>query len=200
MSDTSCFEKLNIKLSENNPLFKDYKTFEYKQIEVGIFHKSRTFRQFRVSASYFENEPIGEVIKKFNLVPTIFLIEAGYCYNWHRDAFRFAAYNMMLSDDPNYVVAFAPEYTADLKVEAMPLYTPITQLIYEPRNFYVLNTQIAHLSINCSNTDRYILTLASYIRMYGSDIRSGNRSYYNEVIEELKKLNFIDDTDSNTNI
>jgi hypothetical protein len=131
---------------------------------------------------------------KYNLVAKIFLVEAGKFYNWHRDSFRYTAFNILLHGDDDYLTIFSHETPPSDKLQlSMFIYKPMTRLIYEPGYFYLLNSQIPHMVINYGKTDRYLLTIASnetkVLNTWYGD--SADYSKYNTLIEELKQLNLI---------
>ena len=159
------YKKLNIKLSKNNALFQDFRSFDYQHVDLpnNEYDKRNTFKQVKVSLDYFKNEPILEVIEDYNLIPVCFLIESEHTYNWHRDAWRLTAFNLMLNDNPDYLVMFAKDFPIDKSVTLTNMmYTPTISMSYEPRTFYAFNTQIPHISINYGKENRYLLTLAHY--------------------------------------
>lgn len=198
MNNNYCYEELTIKLSADNPLLTEYKSLPCGHIEVpgNLYDSKNTFKQCTVPMHYFKNEPIGEIINKYNLTPKLFLIEAGYAYNWHRDAFRFMTINMSLEESPDYLVVFSHEYPHDtdghIKLNKFT-YKPVTKIKYEPRSFYVFNTQIPHLSINHSNVDRYVLTIAKFqstpVPSFFNE--QADQSHYFKFINDLKNQNLI---------
>ena len=188
------YSKMTFGLTENNQLFQDYSSFIFDHPEVPgkIYNKKNTFKQCVVPLHYFENEPIEELIKEYQLRPVIFLIEAGYVYNWHRDSWRNSTFNLMLNDDLDYLVMFAKDYP-DTETAYKISYTPTVRLVYEEKNFYVLNTQIPHISINYGSVNRYLLTLAKYtsepvVGHYGA---VADQTPHLELIKDLEKRNLI---------
>ena len=199
MNNNYCHEKLNFKLSANNPLLAEYKNLYCDHIEVvkNLYSSKDTFKQCTVPMHYFEKEPIGEIIKKYNLTPKLFLIESKYAYNWHRDAFRFMTINMSLGESQDYLVAFSHDYPHDtdghLKLNKFT-YKPITNLVYDPRSFYVFNTQIPHITINYGDTDRYVLTIAKFMDTPVPSFfnEQADQSHYFKFVEDLKSQNLVE--------
>lgn len=193
----NCYEKLNIKLSPDNLLFKDCKNFEYNQF-VNHLGKKHTFPQYvlRQYSKYFHNETIINIIEKYNLEPKIFKIDPGWVYNWHRDGFRHAAFNLPLSRDPNYLVLFAHEFPnynkPQITLEGYP-YFPTTRIQYEEDTLYLVNTQIPHCSINFGTEPRYLLTMGEFVN-YQVDSSKNNEPdivYYKSLIETLTLDGFV---------
>jgi hypothetical protein len=193
----NCFEKLNIKLSPDNKLFEDCKEFEYIQV-VNHVGKKNTFPQFVLKdyKRYFHNEPILKIIEKYNLEPKLFQIEPGWFYNWHRDGFRHAAFNLPLSRDDDYLVLFAHEFPnynkPQITLEGYS-YFPTTRIQYEQDTLYLVNTQIPHCSINFGTEPRYLLTMAEFTN-YVVDSAKNNEPdipYYTALVDKLVFDGFI---------
>lgn len=159
----NCYETTKIKLSENHPIFANHTRWGYDHGNVTAYNKKNTFLRCSIPTSYFEGEPIHDIMIKYGLTAKIFMMEPGTLYNWHRDAWRHLAFNLLLSDDPNYVTVFAHEYPVEKSLDLPQfMYTPITQLVYEPKTFYLFNAQVPHLAINHGSSNRYLLTIAHY--------------------------------------
>lgn len=205
-----CFTELNFGLNPNNRLFEDCKTFDYGHVDVGrregkgartdddVAVKA-TFRQHRVSLNYFKDEPILALIQEFNLIPKILLIEPGHIYNWHRDTYRATAFNLMLTNDDQYLVMFAHEHPTNSFMPPEYIYFPYTSIRYNYNQFYLLNTQIPHNSINYGTVPRYVLSMGYYeldpIRLK----RGITYDHYYTTIDKLKTKNLINDASSNPN-
>jgi hypothetical protein len=192
MNNNYCYEKLNISLSADNRLLKEYRNLGCGHVDVagGFYSKSDTFKQCTVPSEYFDNEPIKQIIDKYGLTPKLFLIEAGHVYNWHRDAFRNMTINMVLGDDPDYLVLFAnnyPDTESPIDVKKF-MYQETTRIVYDPRALYVFNTQIPHISINYSKVDRYILTISNFQNTF---VKYADQSSYFRFVNELKEQKFI---------
>ena len=201
MNSNWCYEKLNFKLSADNPLLTEYKEFKYDHVPSvpgNLYDSKDTFKQCNVPMHYFKNEPILEIMKKYNFAPKIFFIDAGYIYNWHRDYLRDVTINLTLSDSSDYLVAFSQNYPDenDDRILRLPrfMYKPFTRLNYEPRYYYVFNTQIPHISINYSDTGRHVLTISKFqktpvVNPASIDLKE---VYYFKFVEELKNQNLIE--------
>jgi hypothetical protein len=209
-SMNECFTKLSLGLSPSNPLFEDCKTFDYGHVDVTknqgkegrVTHDvaiSATFKQHKVPQNYFENEPILELIQEFNLYPRILLIEPGYIYNWHRDVYRATAFNLMLTQDDQYLVMFAHEHKKDSLMPRDYVYFPYTRLTYEPNQFYLLNTQIPHNSINYGTESRYVLSMGYY--ELNPLITKGpiTSDHYYSTVDKLKEKHLVDTLCGNFN-
>lgn len=195
-----CFKDINIELSTDSKIFKEYKNFDYQHRDISAALNrdrlatdvvvSSTFKRVSLPKNYFEGEEIDRFIKEFNLNIKIFLIEPGYVYNWHRDAYRYLSFNCMLGGDDDYLVLFSHEYPDRLRYS----YFPATRLIYSPRKFYALNSQILHISINFGKEPRYLLTLAEYednpLEYQKTNIT--DYDFYEAAKEKLKNLGYID--------
>lgn len=163
MNNNDCYETTSLKLSVNHPIFTEHTTWDYKFGNVKIYDKKNTFLRCSLPTDYFVGEPIHDLMIEFNLTAKVFMMEPGTVYNWHRDAWRNVAFNLLLTDDPNYLTIFAHDHPAeeDLIVSKF-MYAPITQVIYEPRTFHLLNSQKPHLAVQYSKVNRYLLTIANY--------------------------------------
>ncbi len=204
---TECFLETNLELSEDSKIFNEYKNFNYQHIDIPNANgrerqssdvvTSSTFKRVSLPRDYFKNEKIDNFIQKFNLSVKIFLIEPGYVYNWHRDTYRHLAFNCMLGGDDNYLVLFSHEYPNGLHPHvtfAHYSYFPFTRLIYNPRKFYILNTQIPHISINFGSEPRYLLTLAEYENkpLECQITRIPNYDFYEDNKRRLIELGYLD--------
>ena len=189
------FTKLNIGLSPDNPIFSDYKNFPYEQVgnQLQNLEKETTFPQYSVPLDYFKNEKLFPLFSILNLKPKIFLVEKNYCYNWHRDAFRSLAFNLMLNEDDEYFVAFVKYISDNNQVESFR-YKEFERLVYEKNKFYLLNNQVPHISINFGQEHRYILSIGNFMVKRRPGFAKGesfDRSSYYETIEILKQYNLV---------
>lgn len=205
-----CFTKLNIGLLPTNKLFEDCKTFDYGHVDVARragkdgrvaddVEVIATFRQHKVPLEYFKDEPILELIHEFNLLPKILLIEPGHIYNWHRDAYRATAFNLMLTQDDQYLVMFAHEHKKDSFMPRDYIYFPYTNLNYETNQFYLLNTQIPHNSINYGTVTRYVLSMGYYELNPLKTKGPITYDHYYSTINKLKEKNLVGNASSNIN-
>jgi len=151
----TCYKKLNLWLDEENPVLQEYKTYEYQQRGGTDTDKANTFLQYYPPVELFNNnKKLSEVIAKYNLRSTIFTMKPNSIYSWHRDVTRYAAFNCLLGDDPDYLTVFA----TDMETTRL-IYFSSERLIYEKNRFYLFNTQVPHLVVNYSNNYRSVLTL-----------------------------------------
>ena len=163
MNNNNCFEKLNLHLSNNHPIWAEHLNYDYGHVDVRLYSEKKTFLRYSLPDDYFKGEAIYEVMQQYKLKAKIFLMEPGYLYNWHRDAWRNIAFNMLLTDDPNYILAFAHTYRPAQIIDPNKfMYSPFTSLRYEPNTLYLLNSQIPHLVFNYGTVNRYLLTIAHY--------------------------------------
>lgn len=196
-----CFKQLNLGLSPNNPLFEDCKRFDYDHVDVARREGkngrtdqdvpvSSTFKQHRVSLDYFKDEPILEVIQAFNLMPKILMIQPNHIYNWHRDSYRATAFNLMLSNDDNYLVMFCYDKEKNQVPPKGSVYFPYVKLEYQPNKFYLLNTQVPHNSINYGTEPRYVLSMG-YYELDPLDTEKIGFYYYRNALAQLKDRNLL---------
>ncbi len=183
------FAKLNLKISKSNPLWSEYMNYACDHVEVSKFYPDTkgkkflkdSFKQAWLPMQWFESEvELYSIMQQYDLKPKLFLVEAGHCYNWHKDGFRSVSLNIDLGNEPDYLVLFS---------ENESLYTPIQRLVYEPGAPYILNTQKFHVSINYGNTDRYILTLSKYENVSLSGSPQGP---YLEMLKDLEDQGLVD--------
>ena len=202
MMNNNCFEKLNIGISKDHPIWKDHLTYDYGHVDVESYDRNKTFLRASLPADYLKDEPIYELMVKYNLTAKIFLIQSEWQYNWHRDAFRKVAFNLLLTEDDDYLTLFAHKYPTDKGVEIQNfIYNPTTRLIYDSNKFYLLNSQIPHIAINYSKVDRYVLTIAKYEKdplptFYG---KPANLTTYENTTNELRSMGLISDASSTIN-
>jgi hypothetical protein len=161
--NNDCYETTSLKLSVDHPIYQEHTTWDYKHTDIKLYNKRNTFLRRSLPTEYFAGEPIHDLMLEFNLTAKVFMMEPNTVYNWHRDAWRNVAFNLLLTDDPNYITIFAhdhPEHE-DLSVSKF-MYAPITQVKYEPYTFHLLNSQKPHLAIQYGTVNRYLLTIAKY--------------------------------------
>jgi hypothetical protein len=159
----NCFAKLKLTIPSDHKIYKEYKLldFDHSAVPGKIYDKNQTFKQVRLPKNYFDDIPLGKIIEEFDLTPAVFLIESKHCYNWHRDAWRTYALNLMLNETSEYAVLFAPDFPKDQHVSKM-LYVKTEEIRYDSHKLYLLNAQIPHVSLNLGNENRYLLTVAHY--------------------------------------
>ena len=202
MNNNNCFEKLNLKLSTNHSIFNEHLTFDYGHVDVRLYSENNTFLRYSLPDDYFKGEAIYEVMQQYKLKAKIFLMEPGYLYNWHRDAWRNIAFNMLLTDDPNYILAFAHTYRPAQIIDPNKfMYSPFTSLRYEPNTLYLLNSQIPHLVFNYGTVNRYLLTIAHYesqpVPSYFQ--KPADQTSYVATVTDLNSKGLIANASSNPN-
>lgn len=202
MNNNGCFEKLNITLPKDHPIFTDHLNYNYQHVDVQLYDSNRTFLRHNLTADYFKGEPIYDLMKKYNLGAKIFLIESEYQYNWHRDAWRMWSFNLLLTDDDDYLTLFAHEYPKEINLDITQFtYQRFSRLKYEPQTFYLLNAQIPHMAINYSKKNRYVLTLAAFSKTPTTTLLGGPADFtsYNNLVSDLDQQGLIANASSNTN-
>lgn len=185
------YETLNVWLPEELPLYQKYKDLNYKQVDTGYYEIDKTFIRAALSIREFESAPVlYDLMQKYKMMAKIFMLEPNTTYNWHADAFRFVAFNCLLTpDDDNYLTLFCNDIS---RFES--LYFKTKRLVYEPRRFYLFNTQVPHIVTNYSDKARYLLTIAPYVaEKIPNDGKAINRdfSYFLNLVNELKEQGLI---------
>jgi hypothetical protein len=149
MNNNDCYETTALKLSANHPIFKEHTSWDFKHTDIKLYNKRNTFLRRSLPTEYFIGESIYDLMVEFNLSAKVFMMEPGTVYNWHRDAWRNVAFNLLLTDDPNYITVFAHDHPAseDLNVNKfiMPLFN--TKL-------YVKNIETAYSLIYENHLNR----------------------------------------------
>jgi hypothetical protein len=190
-----CFKKLKLDLPPDHKIFKEFKNFEYSQVEVKhkLYNKSKTFKQCHLSNDYFAGTTLSRVMNDLNLHASIFLIEGSHFYNWHRDAWRNITFNLTLNNDSDYLVLFAPDADPN-ESTALMMYERYVQLQYDDNKFVLLNTQIPHLTITKGTVDRYLLTVAHYSGKPTKSLidQKSDFSEYEQTIVYLKDHNLLE--------
>ena len=95
------------------------------------------------------DEQLAALRKKYPFIAGITRMQPNTAYNWHKDTNRSGVVNMMI-DHVNSHCLFTPE--ADARV------SEISELDYEPKTYYIFNTQVAHMVVNLEGY-RYMFTL-----------------------------------------
>ena len=193
----NCFTKLNFSLSPDNPLFEDCKKFTYSTDSKGNsnIHDTNkknsytTHPQCKIELTYFENEPIMELISKFNLTPKVFKIMPNHCYSWHRDGYRKVGFNINLSSNTDYLVLFGHQIPNGIPVTDYKFF-PVTTLEYDKNTLYLFNTQIPHMSVNYGTEDRYLLTLGCFLdSSLDNNFNDTSYEYYSNLVNYFKEHN-----------
>lgn len=186
------YETLNIWLPENLPLYEKYKSIRYHQVDTGAYERDKTFQRAGISKREFIEIPaLYSLIERYKMIPKIFMLLPNTTYNWHVDAFRYIAFNCLLTaDDTDYLTLFCDELDKyDL------VYFKTKRLVYEPRRFYLFNTQVPHIITNYSDKPRYLISIAPYFsdKISIDNIKATDRDFttYLKVVEELKNLQLV---------
>lgn len=112
------------------------------------------FKVAQIPLDVIQSEPVlSYVHSKFNIQSMgVIHLPPNRCYNWHQDARRGASINMILSSTESHShCLFAKQIISDDQIE-------IDELVYSPKQFYLLNTQIPHTVINF-DSPRYMFSL-----------------------------------------
>lgn len=89
-------------------------------------------------------------------------------YNWHKDYEMSSSINMVLEDYHSHTLFLTSDYTKESK-----MVSNIIELKYEPKTWYLFNSQQLHSVVNLDERDRYLLTVTF-------------RVPYNDVLEWYK--------------
>jgi len=98
---------------------------------------------------FFKDSLLFKLILKFNGTPVIIKLEPMTWYNWHIDAVRQCSINMLIEGKDSQSF-FGEKVNSDILA--------LTELIYEPNIYYLLNTQKTHAVLNRHNI-RYMLSI-----------------------------------------
>ena len=183
--NSNCHITTSLTLSKNHPIFKEHTQWDYKHTESNLYKKENTFLRCSVPTEYFAGEQIYDLMQEYDLKAHIFMTEPGTVYNWHRDAWRNFSFNLLLTDDSNYLTCFAYDHpdNEDLNVLKF-IYAPITQVIYKPRTFHLFNSQKPHIAIQYSKVNRYILTISNVTK-------TPVASFYNMPADSTGYINMV---------
>jgi hypothetical protein len=110
---------------------------------------SNGFDILKIDNTIFKDSNLFPIIQKFNAVPLIFKINPMTWYDWHTDSTRQCAINLLLTGFNSYCF-FGDRESRDI--------VNLTELVYEPNTYYLLNTQSKHAVLNFSET-RYVLSI-----------------------------------------
>ena len=116
---------------------------------------------------FFKNSLLFQLILKFNGTPAILKMERMTWYNWHVDTVRQCSINMLISGEDSQCF-FGEKVNSNVMA--------LTELIYKPNTYYLLNTQTQHAVLNRNNM-RYMLSI-------GFD----SRTTYELILAECKTL------------
>ena len=88
----------------------------------------------------------------------LFKLPAKTTYNWHKDIKNKVSLNLILTEYDCHTL-FSIGHYEYLNSYNMPILDIVTELKYEPRKWYLFNTQIRHKVVNLDSRDRYLLTI-----------------------------------------
>ena len=116
-----------------------------------FWFETHGFTVTKVPEHIYTKDPlILALVKEFQADPVILRMDAMIFYRFHTDAFRQATVNMLLEGWDSHCY-YGQQTTSE---ELMKL----TELVYEPKKLYLLNTQLLHAVLNKSQP-RYIFSM-----------------------------------------
>lgn len=132
----------------------------------------------RLPNSYvLNNSTLSKINEQWELVPLIIKMPPNTSYNWHVDAERSFAINLLLNNHSQSHTTFLTDSTLQSSINN------ITELVYEPQTLYLFNVQEQHAVLNL-NHNRYLLSFTF----------KNHRSVvpYSKVLEYCKFNNLIE--------
>ena len=114
----------------------------------------RNFMGWQIPIDVILKEPLFfKINQKFKILRGgVLRLEKNKIYNWHKDEKRGLAINMLLSGRGCHTI-FGEES------EKFRIQYDILELKYQPKKFYLFNTQIEHCVINFNEQERYLFSL-----------------------------------------
>lgn len=99
-----------------------------------------------------ENEPILAKINAFSKIDKlgVLLVRKNTVYNWHKDAYRGVAINLLLSTEHDSHCLFTRDWVSTV--------SDTVELKYKPDTFYIFNNQCPHMVVN-TDQDRYLFSV-----------------------------------------
>ena len=88
----------------------------------------------------------------------LYKIPASTSYNWHRDASIGVSLNIVLTDYNCHTI-FSTGHYEYMNAMNFPILDKIVELKYEPKKWFLFNSQIRHSVVNLDHRDRYLLTI-----------------------------------------
>ena len=110
---------------------------------------SNGFDILKLPAKLFQEHRLFSLISKCNGSPLIFKLNPMTWYDWHTDENRQCAINMLI-DGVDSKTFFGNRVSRDI--------IELTELVYDPLRYYLINTQQKHAVLNLNNT-RYMLSI-----------------------------------------
>lgn len=98
-----------------------------------------------------EDTFLKQLSQKIDFAGHVFKMLPNKFYDWHRDAERKTAINILLNTDSHSYLLFTPMRNSDI--------CDFIELKYKPDTFYVINTKMEHMVVNFEQT-RYILSIS----------------------------------------
>ena len=124
-----------------------HKLLEFAQ--NGEYGEIFWFKGKEVPKEMLEGEEILKDLEGKNWRCGILKMEPNKCYNWHVDTDRKVAINMILAHGVSHCVFMTGNQEQNFDV---------TELVYEPDTYYVLNTKKPHMVLNLNET-RYMFSV-----------------------------------------
>lgn len=143
----NCYHKLSVKDNLSSEILK-----YISNTNNWRFH--RDFWVHHLPQSLFRDSRIFEIIKEFNGEPIVFKMDPYTFYNWHNDAVRSCAINMLLDGSDSLSLFGNLEGEHHLwKFQEVP---------HEIDQYFLVNTLENHAVLNRSQT-RYMLSIGFYL-------------------------------------
>ena len=157
--ESSVFKDL-IDVTFDDSAFDPYFSFGVKIVDKAITDKDPFL------ASLFEVHPYTSGILRIN---------ADTVYNWHVDHNRGVSLNMFISGSNSHCLFTDSEPPSSEHYEML---NKVEELVYEPKRYYLLNTQATHCVINL-NRSRFMFSLEF-------DEDKGHLSYHGLLSEVIR--------------
>jgi hypothetical protein len=88
----------------------------------------------------------------------LYKIPANTSYNWHKDKSIGVSLNMVLTEYKCHTI-FSTGHFEYMNATNFPILDNIIELKYEPKKWFLFNSQIRHSVMNLDHRDRYLLTI-----------------------------------------
>lgn len=111
--------------------------------------ESNGFQILKLPLTLFVGHRLFPLISKFNGSPLIFKLNPMTWYDWHTDEIRQCAINMLIEGTDSKTF-FGNRLSRDI--------VELTEIVYDPLCYYLINTQQKHAVLNLNNT-RYMLSI-----------------------------------------
>lgn len=99
----------------------------------------------------FEDTFLKRLSQKIDFAGHVFKMLPNKFYDWHKDAERQTAINILLNTNSKSYLLFTPRRNSDI--------CDFIEMKYKPDTYYVINTKMEHMVVNFDQT-RYILSIS----------------------------------------